>query len=734
MQLYLYADHESVELLAGARPKALLIGSDFGNGNFGDVLQHLGSASLAKVRTGFAIVSLCMLDVIPRHADATLLRQSYGADAVVFLTERPIEAGVAEGLGLRSIELLCNLSYVQLYGGGFLNEMWGEFVLGITERFLERLPGIPYVISGQQISPAFVPRVLEHVKKFAPRLVGVRDKVSLDLVTQGGIRTEFSFDDAVESLFSLDRRLELRAGDGAFIHLNTSDYTGNDEALAEMVAHLRLVATRVGSQGKPVLFQAFQDAREVVVDSIETIKRLDVGFPFADVETVLLVTSILGAQPEGVAPRLLTGKFGYSSSYHVTLWLQLHGIPCWLRGSNPYYEQKRAALGIEGCFEDFLERMECPDHGDKLQARSHWLDKLQQIMDSIEPAANQVVWELPDGAAPTRSFSYKGEPRYEQQLREAWAAQEGCQQEIGRLGTALESTSARLVEAQANSAAEQSEMEVLRASVSECASERSSLLTRIEEANEGRAALDAQLLGAEERVLELSRLLADQQRRIADQQQHDAEQTQRITEQAQSLEALRADLLVRDEQLVAVGNEAQRYREQHAKASASLREASAREHEQLQRLQDYNEQLTTIGDEVRNLREQYQQIQVKLGEASVREHEMVERLQACNEQLTTVGLDARYYRNEYQRTHASLQETAAREGALEARMHEILRSRTWRWTRPLRAGSRYLRTGRFDAAGEVGLFGALQVLGRKLPISQSLRSRLGHILARFRKH
>lgn len=724
MQLYLYADHESAELLANARPKALLIGSDFGNGNFGDVLQHLGAASRIRARTGFALVSLCMLDVISRHADTVSLRKSYGMDAVVFVTEMPIEVGVAAGLGLRPMEILSNLSYVQLYGGGFLNEMWGEFVLGITEQFLERLPEIPYVISGQQISSAFVPRTLEHVEKFTPRLVGVRDQASLDMVAEGGMCADFSFDDAVESLLDLGRRLELRTGSGVFIHLNTSDYTGNDEALAEMAAHLRLVAARVGSQDRPVLFQAFQDAREVVVDSIETVKRLDAGFPFADVETVLLVTSILGAQAEGAPPRLLTGRFGYSSSYHVTLWLQLHGIPCWLRGSNPYYEQKRAALGIEGCFEDFLERMQCPDHSENLQARSLWLDKLQQVMDSIEPATNRIEWELPDGTTPTRPFNFKGEPRYEQQLREAWKVQEGNQQEIGRLDAALEDAKAKLSVAEAIPAAE---MDILRARLDEHVSERSSLVAKIEVATEVRVALDAQLLSAEERMLELSRLLVDQQQLIA-------EQEQRIAGEEQALEEVRTSLLVCSEQLTAAGNEARHYREQHAKASASLQEASVREHERSLLLQAYNEQLTIIGGETRHFHEQYQQVHASLQEASAREHEMAGRLRACNEQLTAVGLDARHYRNEYQRAHANLQDVSARERELAARMQEILRSRLWRWMRPFRVGSRYLRTGRFDPAGKVGLFDALQAVGRRMPISQSLRSSLGHILVRFRRH
>ena len=122
--------------------------------------------------------------------------------------------------------------------------------------------------------------------------------------------------------------------------------------MVEIARHMMLVADQVGSEGKPVLLQAFQDAREEVLDSFETVKRLEIGFPFAGLETILLVGAAMGKGSERVRP--VTGHFGYSCSYHVALWLQLCGIPCWLRGTNDYYEHKCRALGIEGDFESFL--------------------------------------------------------------------------------------------------------------------------------------------------------------------------------------------------------------------------------------------------------------------------------------------------------------------------------------------------------------------------------------------
>jgi hypothetical protein len=574
MHLHLYADDESIDVLAALRPKAMLIGSDGGYGNFGDVLQHKGSASRLKAASGLAVASILMLDAISRHVDVATLRRGYGVDALGFVSERPIAPEVAARLRLREVAVLRNVSYVQLYGGGFLNEMWGDFVLGVAEHFLERLPGAAYVISGQQISPAFASRVRDHVAKFKPQLVGVRDWKSAKLMADQGVCADFSFDDAVEPLLELRDKLDLRKGEGAFVHLNTSGYTSNSGALDDMAAHLRLVAGRVDGSGKLVLFQAFQDAREEVVDSIETVKRLESGFPFVDVETVMLITAAMGGE-RSMNGRALTGQFGYSSSYHVALWLQLSGIPCWLRGSNEYYRQKRAALGVEGEFEDFLDRMHCPDHGEGLHARSQWVDKLVNILGHTESVENRIVWEVADRAIPERVFNFKGEPRMEERLSQAWQVAE-----------------------------------------------------RVHGLEQGLA-----------REVALSEALKN-------------------------------------------------------RMESQLEEAESR-------IQACNSQL----------------------------EEAESRIQACSMQLTEVGADARYYRDQYLSMQSSLQQAAACTEQLQL----ILNSRSWRFTRPLRVASRFLATGRFDPAHEVGVFGMLRIIGGRLPIKARWRSAAGRMLRRFRR-
>lgn len=545
MQLYLYADDESAELLAAARPKALLLGGDFAFGNFGDVLQHVGTVRRVRAATGLAVVSL--INVMSRHIDVASIREKYDVDALALVSEAPIDAKLAADLGLRMVRSLCNVSYVQLYGGGFLNEMWGDFVLGIAEYILDRLPGVPYVISGQQVSQGFARQTGSHVHRFGPLLVGARDHESLGHLADQGVRTEFSFDDAVEPLISLRSKWDLRQGDGVFIHMNTSGYTGNDAAIAEMVEQLQLVATRAGGSGTPTLFQAFQDAREDVVDSIETIKRLEVAFPFKNCETILLVNSLLGIGDDST--RVLTGRFGYSSSYHVTLWLQLSGIPCWLRGSNAYYEQKRKALGIEDDLEAFLEQMTLPDHAENLQLRHEWLQKLDQVMGSIKPVTNRIEWDLPDADQPVRLFNFKGEPRFEQQLREAWCAQESSQNEVDRLSTELEDTLG-------------SETHVLRARLEESTVEQERILSRLEAVMETKAGLMLELRDANAKAESL-------EREHAEYRQHAEGQDALLAEYRSRLQAY-------SEQLTIVGNDAHHYRDLYIQAHARRQDVSIR--------------------------------------------------------------------------------------------------------------------------------------------------------------
>lgn len=645
-KMYFYADAESVEVLRSGRAKALMVGGDFGYGNFGDVLQHLGAATRLRDRSSLDLVSIFALEAISRFVEPKALRLAYGLDALMFLSFESLRTEDAQRLGLQQILVINNVSIVYLYGGGYLNELWGDFSLGIVEFLLERLPSALYVMSGQQVSPAYAARVAQHVNRFKPLLVGVRDRDSLRDTLKQGVLAEFSFDDAVEQLLALSSRFQLRQGSGAFIHLNSSGYTGNDLALSEMARHLGLVAERVGANDLPVLLQAFQDGREEVVDSIETVKRLELAFPFSGAETALLVEAVMAPKMERI-PHVLQGEFGYSCSYHVTMWLQLNGIPCWLRGSNGYYDQKRRSLGVEGDFENFLEKLPRVDHGRNLAGREEWLQKLDTIIGAAKPINNAI--ELEATAGGDAEFHYKGEPRLEVRLDRSW-------REVCELRDAKE----RLL----------GDLERCKDEVSAEGARRESYEDELRRANE-------------------------------------------------QLEAARTE---REALIV----EAEAGLVQRGAIERELEAAKAAQVESVAALARFFDESQPVLARIAS---------VQFVHEYVRDQQAIleSRLLACSEQLTAVGHDARRYRQEAEAEHDARITLSIREHEANNRLGNVLASRSWRWTRPLRAFNRFLATRRFDAKGDVGLFEVVRLVGSRVPIPRSWKSQLGNWLRRMRR-
>ena len=100
-------------------------------------------------------------------------------------------------------------------------------------------------------------------------------------------------------------------------------------------------------------------------------KRLDFLFPFRDIRLVGLAALAYGGQAQSVLEPI-QGEVGYSCSYHVALWLQLAGIPCWLRCDNPFYDQKARALQVTQNIESFLEEPHLANHHSNLEKRAQW--------------------------------------------------------------------------------------------------------------------------------------------------------------------------------------------------------------------------------------------------------------------------------------------------------------------------------------------------------------------------
>ncbi len=456
--IYLYADKASREILLNDLQKILLIGGDFGYGNFGDVLQHVNSLNAAKQTKRFATVSVMAANAIGFADFPAWARKNYGSDAIVFVAEYPLILNDSSPC-LELVGEIRNVAAIHLYGGGFLNNMWGDYVLGVTEHFLRWAPDVAYVVSGQQITPPYQSRVVEHIKRFKPNLFGVRDELSQRLLREAGFMPEFSFDDATEALRGLTETLPLTRGAGLLMHLNASDYTSNDGLANGLGYEMQKLKPSGWAQDGITLFQAFRDPRNEVYDTRETLKKLDVAFPFADLRLVELASLVYEGQQARVA-KPIVGEIGYSCSYHVALWLQLAGIPCWLRSSNSFYDQKSRALQVTQELDSFLIEPRLADHRSNLERRAAWNAKLQSFMLQL-PAVAHSCTVSDDGMGPAPwAFFYKGKPTLQEKLTEterserrqrerAEAAErklEGANGEIGEQGRRVEALVAQLTE------------------------------------------------------------------------------------------------------------------------------------------------------------------------------------------------------------------------------------------------------------------------------------------------
>ncbi|WP_322063041.1 hypothetical protein [Paraburkholderia sp. J63] len=416
---YCYGDEVSISVLESADEKVLLLGSDFGYGNFGDIAQMLNTISFHKEMHRHRCVIVMAADAIGDAQFPEFVRQAYKADGVIFVSPQPLSLDDG-GLPLSPIGMMRNVGVVHLYGGGFLNDKWGDFVLGVTEYFLSLLQPQIYVASGEQVTTPFEARVVEHIRTYRPVMFGVRDQLSYEWMTQAGFEPSFSFDDATEALQTLTASLPLQRGPGLFFHLNVSGYTNN---VANMSGMPRELAALAGNYSRVTMLQAYSDRRIEVVDTRESMKDLERSFPFFDYQALELAQLAYRGWPR--LANAVQGEIGYSCSYHVALWLQLAGVPCWLRGSNLFYQQKRRALQVDQDFEAFLCDPKLADHSTNLERRKEWLQRLKTAVMTAPRFSRNVDIPL-SGVLPASAWKFKGNHVRQLQEQSNWAHQQSA--------------------------------------------------------------------------------------------------------------------------------------------------------------------------------------------------------------------------------------------------------------------------------------------------------------------
>ncbi|KND58481.1 hypothetical protein BSCH_00254 [Candidatus Paraburkholderia schumanniana] len=582
---FCYADEVSISALESIDEKVVLLGSDFGYGNFGDIAQMMNTISFHQEMGRYRRIIVMTVDAMGDSGFPEFARQAYKADGVLFVSPAPLDLADS-GVGLQPVRTIRNVGAVHLYGGGFLNDKWGDFVLGVTEHLVQLLQPSVYVASGEQVTAPYEKRVVDHIRTYRPSLFGVRDEQSRKWMTEAGFEPSFSFDDATEALHTLTARLPLRRGRGLFVHLNVSGYTANAPDRSGIPRELRTLQSRVGRDSPITLLQAYSDRRLEVFDARESIKELERASPFNDYRTLELAQLAYQGWPALSEP--VVGDIAYSCSYHVALWLQLAGIPCWLRGSNLFYQQKRSALQVDQDFDAFMREPKLADHSTNLERRGAWLDRLRSVMKDAPSFQRSVDLALPEGQ--TSQWRFKGNRMRQWQEQAQWSHQQ------------IAALSSRVAELESFSQSERQRAD----------------------------ALDGELQNAQQ-------ALQDERARS-------------------ELEKARVDEL---------SAEAERSRGQILALTAKV---------------------TDLGSRVRTERRQ-------LDEA--RDEILRYYAQTC---ALTSSLEAEQRRVEIlARQVAGVEELAQRTDRAQAFSDQIIRSRTWRWTKPLRFGARVLR-GDWSAA------------------------------------
>ncbi len=342
----LYATPETAKLLAEADTAVFLVGSYDGSANFGDVAQLDATLTLLSRLDG-DILPLPVVELAHFETDAELRAQMQNRFSALYFD--PTRTG---GDGLVSLgepaEPPTGISY--LYGGGYLNRLWGDRKLAML-RACEALLGGDVaprrLASGLQVEAEWLEALGPRDRRLlrSLRLAGARDHASAEALlpfSEPG-RVVESGDDAVGLLASLADSAE--PGEDPFrvtVHFAEHDFATDRrgpllDLFAETLAVLRELAGGALSV-LPVI--AYQDPR---IDERPGLERLREacetrGFELGEPRRLLP-----GTVAE-TAPEIAASSLTLSCSYHVALTSLSLAVPTVLVEDNAYYRQKTAGL------------------------------------------------------------------------------------------------------------------------------------------------------------------------------------------------------------------------------------------------------------------------------------------------------------------------------------------------------------------------------------------------------
>ncbi|QNO37033.1 hypothetical protein H4J02_11270 [Protaetiibacter sp. SSC-01] len=383
--VYYYAREATRRLLESSTPRVYLYGSYEGYNNFGDILQLKNTIAFHRADGRFEVVAMVALESVI-DADYTLaLERWLGVEHVLYTSFDAMDASL---MGLEAVSRVARGGAMHLYGGGHLNAMWGARHVRIIRDLIETVGVENYLLSGIQLDADILPELCSIFSVLPPGLIGLRDHPSLELVrgTPFADAARFSFDDTIETMKPwADALAAVRsAKPTAFaLHLNTTaEYTASREQ-HDQARNLVGQVQAARPDHDVVVLHAYDDVREVIRDSLPSLKGFDAFFPFDSYAVADLARMALQLAPGEVRGRgAFDVEFGITSSYHTALFLTLQGVPTRIISLNDYYRQKSTIFGPAVDLELFLAdpRAHVRDFGPELAAREAWIDEARALV------------------------------------------------------------------------------------------------------------------------------------------------------------------------------------------------------------------------------------------------------------------------------------------------------------------------------------------------------------------
>ncbi len=420
--MYYYSNETTRKFLKSSKPRVYLYGSCTGYNNFGDIIQLKSTVLFHKRNTGLEPVIVMDLNSLTSSVHPQLLQSWYNTDYFIFLSSKAYDCSEAK---LELITKVQSGGFLHVYGGGFLNQLWGKASVESIKSIIKQLHVNDYVFSGQQIDNTAITHLDSLFKIKSPKAFGLRDKQSLALMKKAfpGIEPKFSFDDVTEifaewihySHPTAKIWLKSKIQKPAILwHFNFSYYTVND--ITAMLEKINLTIQKYPKYNT-IIAVAYNDKSYGLVDSLRSLIEFDTSFPFASYQVVNIAQLALQMNPvENQYPNIMHSinniAIAITSSYHTAMFANFLGIPAYLISTNDYYSQKQNGLGYKRSFTKFLNTptINLPTYRKEMALRKEWLVMLQEVCNEHSTQTNKTKLTIIKSKSKNKpqKLSYRG--------------------------------------------------------------------------------------------------------------------------------------------------------------------------------------------------------------------------------------------------------------------------------------------------------------------------------------